>query len=147
MCSNRSKEKLTQEILLLKTQQQQYSTTWSNRQTAFDGVVTNLIEMSESIKEEKIESDRRKALEEEDDELPQVGVEGEGEGGAGLDPEAKVFEPTTTTTTTTDVLIIEEEEEKPKGIRGEDEEEDVEMEELNPLEEGEEGLEEGQEME
>lgn len=115
--------------------------------------------MSNSIKDEKAESDRRAALaEEEDNEEVEgtllVGGEGKGEGkggedkmvgvegeegdvvSGGLDPNAKSFEPNSNGGEVDRVDEGEEEREEGETMAGE--EEDVEMEDIVELEEGQE---------
>lgn len=78
---------MVDDILTLKQEEETYAETWRQRQEAFDAIVTSLVTMSEAIRDEKAEQDRRRALEEDD---------GEPEPVSALDPNAKPFEPTRT---------------------------------------------------
>ncbi|SCZ90293.1 BZ3500_MvSof-1268-A1-R1_Chr9g10780 [Microbotryum saponariae] len=97
--------KLHQDIALLESEEATYSSTWAHRQASFDSIVRSLETMSEAIRLEKLDQDRRKALEEndEDDQVPNGGVlagaagAGAGEDSMGkggvLNPNAASFEP------------------------------------------------------
>ncbi|SCV70043.1 BQ2448_1437 [Microbotryum intermedium] len=78
-------DKLKQDIALLESEEATYSSTWAHRQASFDSIVKSLEIMSEAIRLEKLDQDRRKALEENDeDDLQTAQGAGGGASGAGL---------------------------------------------------------------
>ncbi|KDE06092.1 hypothetical protein MVLG_03511 [Microbotryum lychnidis-dioicae p1A1 Lamole] len=94
--------KLHQDIALLESEEATYSSTWAHRQVSFDSIVQSLETMSEAIRLEKLDQDRRKALEEndEDDQVQNAGGNLAGGGGDDsigksgvLNPNATSFEP------------------------------------------------------
>ncbi|GAA6014527.1 hypothetical protein JCM11491_004526 [Sporobolomyces phaffii] len=146
-----SQEKLEDDIRMLKQEEQTYSETWSARKLAFDAIVSSLESMQEAIRDEKAEQERRRALDDAEDEeildVPTAGV------GAALDPNALPFVPGSTSApvapdeagATQENASVGEEDEEMKGI----EEEEATGTGTTPTareekEEGEESIEEGE---
>ncbi|GAA5836457.1 hypothetical protein JCM3766R1_001601 [Sporobolomyces carnicolor] len=87
-----SQEKLQKDIDLLKQEEKTYSETWNTRKLAFDAIVSSLEVMQEAIRDEKAEQERRRALDDAEDDEEGAAVPGDGTNPP-LDPNAAPFVP------------------------------------------------------
>ncbi|GAA5936413.1 THO complex subunit 7 family protein [Sporobolomyces koalae] len=135
-----SQTKLEADIQLLKQEEQTYSETWSTRKLAFDSIVESLESMQEAIRDEKAEQERRRALddaeEEEGTNAPETATSNPSNLTA-LDPNATPFVPNTTSGTASPDTAQDEEMQdlvEPENVQAS----------LPGKEEGEESVEEGE---
>ncbi|KAI5476965.1 Tho complex subunit 7-like protein [Pseudohyphozyma bogoriensis] len=131
--------KLNEDAVTLRQEQETYKGTWKIRQDAFDEIVGKLTNMSEAIAEEKNEQERRRQLDDDNqDGDADEASPGGGAPGTTLDPTAPAFEPGGGAGEK-DEAMGEEDGAEGKGESGDVEMKGVELEEGQEREEKEEG--------